>query len=139
GTGASIAWAPLSSPATDDFVRLLLYVGAFVVAMALLRDRAIARFVEPALALGAAVVIGYGLSGRLLPGLIHLAHSLKAGGRLEQPITYWNAEGALAAVGFVLCARLAGTPARPAPVRVLAAAASAPLGLGVYLSFSRGA
>ena len=95
--------------------------------------------VEPALAAGATIVIGYGLAGRLLPGLIDLAHSRSAGGRLEQPITYWNAEGALAAVGLVLCARMAGDRTRPPAVRTLAAAATAPLGAGMYLSFSRGA
>lgn len=138
-TGISLAWAPLSQPATASLVRLLLYVGALIAAAALLRERSARRAVEPALALGALVVIGYGLSGRLLPGLVHLSQSLTADGRLEQPITYWNAEGALAAMGFVLCARLAGTPARPAAMRALAAAAAVPLGLGVYLSFSRGA
>ena len=138
-TGISLAWAPLSGPATDSLVRLLLYVGAFLAATALLRDRLAAGAVEPALALGVVVVIGYGLAGRMLPGILDLDQSTKALGRLEQPITYWNAEGALAALGFVLCARLAGTISRQAPVRVLAAAASAPLGLGVYLSYSRGA
>ena len=33
-------------------------------------DRRAARMVEPALAAGALVVIGYGLSGRLLPGVV---------------------------------------------------------------------
>ena len=63
------------------------------------------------------MVIGYGLAGRLLPGLIELDRSRSAGGRLEQPITYWNAEGALAALGLVLCARLAGDRTRPPAVR----------------------
>ena len=138
-TGASIAWAPLSAPATDALVRLLLYVGALIAAMALVRERPVAPWVEPALALGAVVVIGYGLAGRLLPGIVHLAQSSTAQGRLEQPITYWNAEGALAGIGLVLCARLAGDRARPTAARVLATAASAPLGAGVYLSYSRGA
>jgi hypothetical protein len=138
-TGASIAWAPLSDPATDSFVRLLLYVGAFVAASALLRDRLGARAVEPVLAGGTLVVIGYGLSGRLLPGIVDLSESHKAFGRLEQPITYWNAEGALAAIGLVLVARLAGARDRPRPVRAAAAAAAVPLGLGVYISYSRGA
>jgi O-antigen ligase len=138
-TGLSIVWAPLSGPATAAFVRLLLYVATFVAAMALLREPAAARFAEPALALGVVVVIGYALAGRLLPGIVHLSHSLKAGDRLEQPLTYWNAEGALAAMGLVLVARLAGAPARPRWLRLAAAAAAAPLGLGVYLSYSRGA
>ena len=49
--------------------------------------------VEPALAAGTVVVIGYGLSARLLPGLLHFARSVSAQGRLEQPLTYWNAMG----------------------------------------------
>jgi O-Antigen ligase len=138
-TGASLAWAPLASPATDSLVRLLLYVGALIAAIGILRDRGATRAVEPLLALGTVAVIGYGLAGRLLAGIVELSRSAKAGGRLEQPITYWNAEGALAAIGMVLCARLAGDGSRPTIVRALAAAASAPLGLGVYLSYSRGA
>ena len=39
-TGASLAWAPLSEPATDNLVRLLLYLGVFIAAIAVLRDRA---------------------------------------------------------------------------------------------------
>ncbi|HEX8855081.1 MAG TPA: O-antigen ligase family protein [Thermoleophilaceae bacterium] len=135
----SISWAPLRGPALESVERLLLYLGALLVGIGVLRDRRALRAVEPAVAAGAAIVIGYGLSGRLLPGLIHLAHSARAGGRLEQPITYWNAEGALAAVGFVLCARIAGDPSRRPVTRALAAAATAPLGAGIYLSYSRGA
>jgi hypothetical protein len=138
-TAISLSWAPLSQPATQSLVRLLLYLGALIAAAALLRLRPVTAAVEPALALGSVVVIGYGLSGRLLPGLIHLTESATAFGRLEQPITYWNAEGALAAIGFVLCARLAGSDDRPIAMRALAAASAAPLGLGIYLSFSRGA
>jgi len=138
-TGLSLAWAPLSGPATDNFVRLLVYVGTLIAAMSLLRETPMSRAVEPLLALGAVVVIGYGLAGRLLPGLVHLSQSRTAQGRLEQPITYWNAEGALAAIGLLLCARLAGDRSRAVLVRALAAAGSAPLGAGVYLSYSRGA
>ncbi len=135
----SIAWAPLGGPAAESVQRLLLYVAALAVAMTALRSRPLARAVEPALAAGATLVIGYGLAGRLLPDIVELSRSERAGGRLEQPITYWNAEGALAAVGLVLCARLVGDRSRPPLVRALAAAAAAPLGAGVYLSFSRGA
>jgi hypothetical protein len=138
-TAASIAWAPLSDPASDGVVRLLLYLGGLIAAAALLRDQLTARAVEPALAAGALIVIGYGLSERVLPGVVDLAESHKAFGRLEQPITYWNAEGALAAMGLVLCARLAGAQDRPTAIRAAAAAAAIPLGLGVYTSYSRGA
>ena len=84
-------------------------------------------------------MIGYGLAGRLLPDLVELARSRSAGGRLEQPITYWNGVGAVAAMGLVLCARLAGDRTRAPAVRALAAAAAAPLGMGLYLTYSRGA
>ena len=135
----SLAWAPLGGVAGDNVQRLLLYIAAFLAAIALLRDRRAAGAVEPAFALGAVVVVGYGLAGRLLPGLIELDRSEKANGRLEQPITYWNAEGLVAAMGLVLCARIAGDPSRPLAMRVAAAGACVPLGAGVYLSDSRAA
>jgi hypothetical protein len=135
----SVAWAPLDGPAFDNVQRLLLYLGVLLVSVALLRDGGAARAVEPALALGAFVVIGYGLLGRLIPGVVELSHSDTSGGRLEQPITYWNAEGLLAAMGLVICVRLAGDHIRPTWARTAAAAACAALGTGVYLSYSRGA
>jgi hypothetical protein len=137
----SYAWAPLVSPVIDSVQRLLLYLAAMLIAVALLRDRRAVRATEPLLALGAFAAIGYGLIGRLLPGIVDLipARSFVAGGRLEQPITYWNAEGLLAAMGFVLCARLAGDESRPAALRTAAAAACPVLGMGVYLSYSRAA
>jgi hypothetical protein len=138
-SAVSIAWAPLGGPASDAVQRDLLYAAALLVGVAVLRHRMALRAVEPVLAAGAAIVVGYGLAGRLLPGIVELSRSERAGGRLEQPITYWNAEGALAALGFVLCASVAGDRSRPAPLRAAAAAATPLLGMGVYLSYSRGA
>jgi hypothetical protein len=135
-TAASIAWAPLAGSAQDDAQRALLYLGAFTAGVALLRAD---RVIEPALAAGALLVVLYGLSERFLPGLVDLDQSRTAGGRLEQPITYWNAMGAVAAMGFVLCARMAADDLRPRGLRCGAAAATAPLGAAVYLTFSRGA
>jgi O-Antigen ligase len=135
----SVAWAPLVEPAVDNAQRFLLYLGALLASTALLRDARAARAAEPALAGGALVVIGYGLAGRLLPGIVELDRSLVAGGRLEQPLTYWNAEGLLAAMGLMLCVRVAGDPSRREALRAAAAAACVPLGAGVYLSYSRGA
>jgi O-Antigen ligase len=135
----SLAWAPLGGPAVENVQRVVLYCGALLVAFAALRTPAAMRAVEPALAAGAALVIGYGLAGRLLPGIVELDRSESAGGRLEQPITYWNGEGALAAIGLILCARLAGDSRRPRWMRGAAAACAVPLATGVYLSYSRGA
>jgi hypothetical protein len=140
-TGLSTAWAPLDDPAWATFERDALYLGALVAAMALLAGpvRRRARLVEPVLALGALVTIGYGLLGRLLPDVVHATPSLSAGGRLDQPLTYWNAMGALAAVGLVLCARMAGDATRAPALRCAAAAGAVPLTVGIYLTFSRGA
>jgi O-antigen ligase len=135
----STGWAPLKGPAGDDLERGLLYVGAFVAACAAFRPRSAARAVEPLLALGTFVVTGYGLLGRLLPGIVHQHATASSAGRLDQPLTYWNASGALAALGIVLCARIAGDNDRRSDLRCAAAAAAVPLAAGVYLSFSRGA
>jgi O-Antigen ligase len=135
----STTWAPIAGSAYHAGQIVFLYTGVLLAAAALFRSETAQRMVEPALAAGALIVIGYGISERLLPGLLHFSQSISAQGRLEQPLTYWNAMGELAALGFVLAARLAGSTHRPAAVRLAAAAASAPLGMGLYLSFSRGA
>ncbi|HVP01132.1 MAG TPA: O-antigen ligase family protein [Solirubrobacteraceae bacterium] len=138
-TALSTTWAPAHGPARDAVERVLLYLPALAAGSIAWREREAARWVEPALAAGALLVIGYGLAGRLVPSVVHLHASARAGGRLEQPLTYWNAMGALAAIGLILCARLGGDPTRPVRLRLAAAAAAAPLGMGLYLSFSRGA
>jgi O-antigen ligase len=138
-TALSLIWAPLGGRAQDDLQRLLLYLGFFIAALMLLRGAGARRWLEPAVVLGSLAVVGYGLAERLLPGLLEFDRSQTASGRLEQPLTYWNAEGAVAAVGLLLAVRLAGDPARPKALRSAAAAAGVVLGLGVYLTFSRGA
>jgi O-antigen ligase len=135
----SLLWAPLGDRAQDDAQRLLLCLGYFAAALALLRVAPLRAALEPALALSTFVVVAYGLSERVLPGLFDLERSASAAGRLEQPLTYWNAMGLAAALGFVLAARVAGDPSRPWALRAGLAAAGVPLGLGIYLSFARGA
>jgi hypothetical protein len=134
----SVTWAPLRAPVLDDASRAALYLGALLAAAALLRGRAVARAAEPALLAGSVLVILVGLSERLLPGVFELARSNSALGRLEQPLTYWNAVGALAAMGLVLALRVAGDGERPRVARAAASAAAAPLGAGLLLTFSRG-
>ena len=135
----SIEWAPIAGSAYHAAQIVFLYAGGLLAATMLLRDPVAQRAVEPALAGGALIVIAYGISERLLPGLLHFVRSVSAQGRLEQPLTYWNAMGELAALGFVLSARVAGDWTRPRRLRSLAAGSCVPLGLGLYLSFSRGA
>lgn len=138
-TLASVAWAPTAGSAYHAGQLAIAYLGVLVAATLLLRGDEPRRAVEPALCAGVAVVIGYGLSERMLPGVLHFQRSLSAGGRLEQPLTYWNAMGELAALGFVLAVRLTGDATRGRGVRAAAGAVAPLLGLGLYLSFSRGA
>jgi hypothetical protein len=138
-TWIAASWSSSPAGADQELELALLYLPALAAGAVAWRDRRAARMVEPALAAGALVVIGYGLSGRLLPDVVHLHATARAGGRLEQPLTYWNATGAVAAIGLVLCARLAGDVTRPRALRIAGAAAAAALGMGAYLSFSRGA
>jgi O-Antigen ligase len=135
----SIIWAPIAGSAYHAGQLAMLYLGALLAATLLLRDPVARRWAEPALAAGALIVIGYGIAGRLLPGVLHYARSVSAQGRLEQPLTYWNAMGELAALGFVLCAGIAGDRTRQTGLRAAALASAVPLAMGLYISFSRGA
>jgi hypothetical protein len=138
-TALSLGWAPLGGRTQDDLQRLALYAGFFLASLALLRGAGIRRWLEPGLALGSLVVVLYALSERLLPDLVELDRSFAAAGRLEQPLSYWNAFGLVAAIGFVLAIRIAGDPERRRALRGAAASAGVPLGLATYLSFARGA
>ena len=138
-TLVSATWAPVAGDAYHRGQLAMLYAGGLLAAVLLLRTRTLARAVEPAVGAGALLVIGYGISERLLPGVLHFQRSISAEGRLEQPLTYWNAMGEMAAIGLVVCLRMAGDATRSRAVRLLATAAAAPLGMGLYISFSRGA
>ena len=135
-SAASIAWAPQADPALADSERIALYVAVLVCALALLRRDL--RAVEPVLAAGIVVVIGYALLTRLLPGVVPSERSNSAGGRLEQPLTYWNALGALGAMGAVLLVRMASDDGRAARLRFAAAACTPLVLLALWMTVSRG-
>jgi O-antigen ligase len=131
-TGLSLLWAPLGGPAFADLERLALYTAALAAGIALLRE---IDYVEPVLLATTVAAAVYGLSARLVPSLVTLHPLISAGDRLAQPLTYWNAQGAMAAVGIALAAGLVAQKRFPR-----AAAACAPvLGLDVELTLSRGA
>jgi hypothetical protein len=138
-TALSLTWAPLGTPALVDLQRLALYLAVLVAACAWLGLPRAVEVVEPGLLLGVVAVVGYGMSERFLPGLVELDASPIAFGRLEQPISYWNGMGLLAATGLVLSARLAGCASRPPALRAAGAAAAPLLGAGLLLTLSRGA
>ena len=94
----------------------MLYLAALVAAAALLTDSA--RWIEPVLLAGSPLTAAYGLSERLLPRLVSRStRSPAAGDRLAQPLTYWNGQGALAALGLALAAALIVDARRPEALR----------------------
>ncbi len=136
-TALSLLWAPLAESAREDVWRLALYAAALPLAVAAFRGRAALRALEVALALLATIVVGYGLLAEV--GLFEVTSSAGADGRLEQPLSYWNAMGAMAALGLVLGTRIALDGTRPALLRYGAATSLGPLAIGLYLTYSRGA
>src|SRR5579859_4868195 len=71
----SMGWAPIRGRAYHSGQLTVLYLGAVLAAAALFRGRRAVRAVEPGLAAGALIVVTYGISERLLPGLLHFATS----------------------------------------------------------------
>src|SRR6185436_20361504 len=63
----SITWAPVRDYAGDDAERALLYATVLAAAAIAFRERRAARALEPLIAAGTVIVIGYGLAGRLVP------------------------------------------------------------------------
>jgi O-Antigen ligase len=125
-TGLSAAWSPAPDTALADLQRDLLYVALFGLGLLAAGSGRHAVLVGRVV-LAVIVVI-------VCAGLIHGS----GGDRLSWPLTYWNAYGALAAVGVVLAAGIGSDPRAPVAVRALCGAAVVPLADGVYLSLSRG-
>lgn len=138
-TALSLTWTPVIAQGWDDLQRLLLYLGFFLLCCAAFRRAGAARSLDPALAGLAGVVMGYGLAARFLPGVFEPdPYSPFAGARLDQPLTYWNAMGLLAALGLLFGARVAADRDRQPWLRAAAAALLPMIALGLYLTFSRG-
>ena len=137
-TLVSSAWSDAPARALVEYDRVLLYLLAFVLVGAIGRTPARLRWAIRAVALAATVVCGCGFVTRALPDVWSVAPSIDYE-RLAYPLTYWNALGLLAAIGFVLCLALTSDARESRPGRVLAAAALPLLGVTLLLTFSRGA
>jgi O-antigen ligase len=138
-SAVSLLWSPLLDPGLADVERASLYLAAFVVGCAALRGPAITRAVEPSLLAGVAIVCAYALATRLLPDIVHATSGTRAGSRLDQPLTYWNAMGALAGMGLMLAIHTASDARRAQRLRIAAMALVPALGLTLFLTVSRGA
>jgi hypothetical protein len=142
-TALASTWSLSSERSLGDLSLVACYLGVLVLGVAIHRDResAVRHTVN---ALGAAIVLvaALALASRLRPDLFPAAHQTSSflpgtQGRLGWPLNYWNALGALVALGLPLLLAIATSAQR---LRTQAAAASGIpiLVLCGYLTFSRG-
>jgi hypothetical protein len=134
---ASGLWAHATARTLDAYDRTLLYVLAFALFGALRYTRARASWLVRALMLGLVAVCLAGLISRTLPHLWPTTAGFFAN-RLNYPLTYWNAEGMIAAMALILGFHLSADPREHPAIRVLAAGALPALGATLLLTFSRG-
>jgi hypothetical protein len=135
---ASTAWSHAPARAMTEFDRSLLYVLVLT-----LTGSVPARRGDQAILLrwSAAAFTSFALAGlvtRLAPNRFPITAGVLPE-RIGFPLTYWNAMGIACALGCLLLLHLTASEREPWPVRVAAAAALAPTGVTLYLTFSRGA
>lgn len=133
--GLSSRWADDPSAAIAAMNQTLLYAGAFALVLLCVRRPRDLTLLIAACGAACAVVIGYALLSRLLPGTV--GGDTQA--RLSNPISYWNALGALAAFGAALAVGAAALPRVNRAVAAVAGALVPMFLLALMLTYSRGA
>jgi hypothetical protein len=136
-TLASALWAHATARVLDAYDRTLLYVLALALFGALRYTRARMSWLMRALLAGLGAVCLIGLVSRVLPHAWPTTSAFFAD-RLNYPLTYWNAEGMVAALALILGFHLSADPREHWSVRVLSAALLPALGATLLLTFSRG-
>ena len=131
----SAAWADAPGAAVQAGMLTALYAAALAAVVIGLREARWLRWIADGALAYAGVVAFTGVGSRLLPDLI----GGDVDARLSNPLGYWNALGALMAMGAVLGAGVAGRPDRHAAWRAAAAALAPVFLLGLLLTLSRGA
>ena len=140
-TGLSRMWSVVPDVPLLDMKRAMLYLALLGLGLLAADSGRSARVLVWSV-LGVVVVIcGAGLLSRLQPELVRSATdpSVAVFYRLDHPLGYWNAYGALASLGAVLAAGLAADGRAHAILRAAAAGAALLLVVAMYLSLSRGA
>jgi O-antigen ligase/polysaccharide polymerase Wzy-like membrane protein len=139
-TGLSMLWASDDGRVLAEFVRSAGYLGLFA-CIVLGTRRGSARTWLGGLAIGVTGVCLLALASRLVPGPFpaqDLTQAIPdARGRLSYPFEYWNALGAVCAVGILLLAWL-GAAAAKRWARALCCSLLPALGLTLILTGSRG-
>ena len=130
----SIAWSPGADAQVLSAERILVYLAA-VVAMLVSVTRDRLDWLIGGAGAGIVVVCVYALETRLIEGTVTDPGAI-TGTRLDAPIGYANALGALAAIGIVLA--LGFVFHERLEIRIPASAALVPLSVTLYLTLSRG-
>jgi len=134
----SASWSNAPGRALLEFNRTLLYGFAFLACATFSWTPARLAWAVRALVLAIFVVCLVGWASRVAPDVV----SLDAGSvrdRLAQPLTYWNTQGLIAALGIVFALHLASSPREPLLARALGAGAVPLLASTMYFTLSRGA
>jgi hypothetical protein len=135
---ASGLWSHDTARTLDEYDRTLLYLLALALFGSLPRSPARLRWLIRALAAGMTAVCLAGLLSRVLPHLWPTASSFYAS-RLNYPLTYWNADGLMAALASILLIHLASSEDEHPVGRVVAAIFVPATAAMLLLTFSRGA
>jgi len=140
-TGLSRLWSVVPDVPLLDMRRAMLYLALFGLGLLAADSGRHARLLVWSV-LGIIVAIcAAGLLSRLQPDLVRSATdpSVAVFYRLDHPLGYWNAFGALASIGAVLAIGLGADPRTQALLRGTATGAAVLLVVAMYLSLSRGA
>ena len=139
--GLSRAWSLVPDVPLLDMRRAMLYLGLFGLGLLAADSGRHARVLVWSVLAVIVLLAGAGLLSRLQPDLVSttLDESRATFYRLDHPLDYWNAFGALASLGAVLAAGLAADARANAVLRATAAGATVLLVVAMYLSLSRGA
>ncbi len=136
-TGLSSAWSLNAGAGLEDMQRDLVYVALFGLGLLAAGSGRLAGVVVRVLGATAAVVVVAGLVHRVAPDAAETVAPIAY--RLDYPLSYWNAYGALAALTAVLGVGLAADDRGNIVQRAVAAGAALLAVVGMYLSLSRGA
>ena len=134
---SSALWSHATAHTLDSFARTLLYVLALVLFGSVRYTRQRVDWLVRALVAGLAAVCVVGLVSRVLPHTWPTASSFFAD-RLNYPLTYWNAEGMVAAIALILGFHLTADRTEHPGVRVAAAGVLPAVAATLLLTFSRG-
>jgi O-Antigen ligase len=137
-TGVSIAWATSNEGAFDEFNRVSLYLGVFVLAALLARVAPASRWAD-GVALGAVGVAAIALGQRFFPDAFPAGELSRyvSGPQLSYPIEYVNGLAIFLALALPLLLRAAVASERPL-IRAVALAPIPAIAGAIYLTSSRG-